>query len=69
MNPDNRPSMNRVLKMLEGEVEHLQIPQRPTQLSEVVLDEDQSWSTYSTDSASLLCHDVAHNFEITVQDS
>ncbi|KAL8550830.1 hypothetical protein ACS0TY_000055 [Phlomoides rotata] len=69
MNPDNRPSMNTMLKMLEGEVEHLQIPQRPTQSTQVVLDEDQSWRTYSTDSASLLCHDAAPSFEITVQDS
>ncbi|XP_042978049.1 LEAF RUST 10 DISEASE-RESISTANCE LOCUS RECEPTOR-LIKE PROTEIN KINASE-like 2.1 isoform X2 [Carya illinoinensis] len=29
MNPSNRPSMNKVLQMLEGEVEHLQIPSRP----------------------------------------
>ncbi|KAG2685250.1 hypothetical protein I3760_10G116700 [Carya illinoinensis] len=28
-NPSNRPSMNKVLKMLEGEVEYLQIPPRP----------------------------------------
>ncbi|KAG7980981.1 hypothetical protein I3843_05G209700 [Carya illinoinensis] len=29
MNPSNRPAMNKVLQMLEGEVEHLQIPSRP----------------------------------------
>ncbi|KAL8465507.1 hypothetical protein ACS0TY_034849 [Phlomoides rotata] len=69
MNPDDRPSMNKVLEMLEGEVENLQIPQRPTQSTQVVLEEDQSWSTYSTDSASLLCHDAAPSFEITIQDS
>ncbi|KAL8537951.1 hypothetical protein ACS0TY_000045 [Phlomoides rotata] len=69
MSPNDRPSMNKVLEMLEGEVERLQIPQRPTQSTQVVLDEDQSWSTYSTDSASLLCHDAAPSFEITVPDS
>ncbi|KAL8457887.1 hypothetical protein ACS0TY_035664 [Phlomoides rotata] len=69
MNPDDRPSMNKVLEMLEGEVENLQIPQRPTQSTQVVLEEDQSWSTYSSDSASLLCHDAAPSFEITIQDS
>ncbi|KAL8550814.1 hypothetical protein ACS0TY_000039 [Phlomoides rotata] len=69
MSPNDRPSMNKVLEMLEGEVERLQIPQRPTQSTQVVLDEDQSWSTYSTDSASLLCHHAAPSFEITVPDS
>ncbi|KAL8550835.1 hypothetical protein ACS0TY_000060 [Phlomoides rotata] len=69
MRPDDRPSMNKVLEMLEGEVERLQIPQRPTQSTQVVLDEDQSWSTYSTDYASLLCHDAAPSFEIRVLDS
>ncbi|KAL1531996.1 LEAF RUST 10 DISEASE-RESISTANCE LOCUS RECEPTOR-LIKE PROTEIN KINASE-like 2.1 isoform X2 [Salvia divinorum] len=29
MCPDNRPSMNKVLEMLEGDVEHLQIPDYP----------------------------------------
>ncbi|XP_041010793.1 LEAF RUST 10 DISEASE-RESISTANCE LOCUS RECEPTOR-LIKE PROTEIN KINASE-like 2.2 isoform X2 [Juglans microcarpa x Juglans regia] len=28
-NPSNRPSMNKVIEMLEGKVEHLQIPSRP----------------------------------------
>ncbi|KAG2709274.1 hypothetical protein I3760_05G230900 [Carya illinoinensis] len=28
-NPNNRPSMNKVVEMLEGEVEHLQIPPKP----------------------------------------
>ncbi|KAL8537975.1 hypothetical protein ACS0TY_000066 [Phlomoides rotata] len=69
MNPNDRPSMNKALEMLEGEVERLQIPQRPTQSTQVVLDKDQSWSTYSTDSASLLCHDAAPSFKITVPDS
>ncbi|KAL8458539.1 hypothetical protein ACS0TY_036167 [Phlomoides rotata] len=54
MSPNVRSSMSKVLVMLKSEVEYLQIHQRPTQSTKVVLDENQSWSTYSTDSTSIL---------------
>ncbi|XP_047968805.1 rust resistance kinase Lr10-like isoform X2 [Salvia hispanica] len=53
MSPDHRPSMNKVLEMLEGDVEHLQIP---NYLSFVAGNEEESWATDSNASISLL-HD------------
>ncbi|KAL8468415.1 hypothetical protein ACS0TY_031574 [Phlomoides rotata] len=69
MYPGDRPSMNKVVEMLEGQVECLRVPNRPSQSAQVASSiEVQSWSTYSTDSTSLLDHDVAPNVEITVED-
>ncbi|XP_047966710.1 LEAF RUST 10 DISEASE-RESISTANCE LOCUS RECEPTOR-LIKE PROTEIN KINASE-like 2.1 isoform X2 [Salvia hispanica] len=53
MNPDNRPSMNKVLKMSEGDVEHMQTPNYPTYTAR---NEEESWTTDSNASLSLL-HD------------
>ncbi|KAK4480500.1 hypothetical protein RD792_013575 [Penstemon davidsonii] len=54
MSPCDRLPMNRVVEMLESEVENLQIPSEPPQLAPIAQNEDQSWGTYSTDSISLL---------------
>ncbi|XP_047969394.1 LEAF RUST 10 DISEASE-RESISTANCE LOCUS RECEPTOR-LIKE PROTEIN KINASE-like 2.1 isoform X2 [Salvia hispanica] len=68
MSPDDRPSMNQVLQMLEADVKHLQIPEvRSSQSTQVAGNgEDGSWLTDATDSASLLHHDNASSFEITI---
>ncbi|XP_047964697.1 rust resistance kinase Lr10-like [Salvia hispanica] len=68
ISPDNRPSMNQVLQMLEADVERLQIPEvRSSQSTQVAGNgEDGSWLTDATDSASLLHHDNASSFEITI---
>ncbi|KAK4480477.1 hypothetical protein RD792_013551 [Penstemon davidsonii] len=54
MSPCDRPPMNRVVEMLQSEVENLQIPPEPSQAAPIAQNEDQSWGTYSTDSISLL---------------
>ncbi|XP_047968792.1 rust resistance kinase Lr10-like isoform X2 [Salvia hispanica] len=68
MSPDDRPSMNQVLQMLEANVKRLQIPEvRSSQSTQVAGNgEDGSWLTDATDSASLLHHDNASSFEITI---
>ncbi|XP_047968809.1 LEAF RUST 10 DISEASE-RESISTANCE LOCUS RECEPTOR-LIKE PROTEIN KINASE-like 2.1 isoform X2 [Salvia hispanica] len=75
MNPDDRPSMNQVLQMLEGDVDRLQIPEVPslqsTQISssqstQIAGSEEESWLTDATDSVSLLHHNNAGNIEITI---
>ncbi|XP_047968615.1 rust resistance kinase Lr10-like isoform X2 [Salvia hispanica] len=53
MSPNNRPSMNKVLEMLEGNVENLQIPDYPTHMAG---NEKGNWATNSNASISLL-HD------------
>ncbi|KAL8476708.1 hypothetical protein ACS0TY_029127 [Phlomoides rotata] len=69
MNPGDRPSMNKVVEMLEGQVERLRVPDRPSQSAQVVVDyENQIWSTYSTDATSLIDHNVVPSIEITVED-
>ena len=50
MCPDNRPSMNKVLDMLEGDVKHLQIPNYPWYMAR---NEEES-ATYSNASTSFL---------------
>ncbi|KAG6391190.1 hypothetical protein SASPL_148942 [Salvia splendens] len=57
MSPDNRPSMNKVLEMLEGDVADLQIP---NYLSFMAGNEEESWATDSNASISLL-HDNNEN--------
>lgn len=59
MNPDDRPSMNKVLKMLEVDVERLKIPNYPSQSYCIVAAVDESGTTCSTDSAPLQCHSDA----------
>ncbi|KAG6391189.1 hypothetical protein SASPL_148941 [Salvia splendens] len=63
MSPDNRPSMNKVLDMLEGDVEHLQIPNYPSQTVYMDKNEEECWNTDSYDSTSLL-HDNNGRFRI-----
>ncbi|XP_073019469.1 uncharacterized protein [Primulina eburnea] len=47
MSPDNRPSMSKVLEMLESEAELLQIPPHPSEFDEqVAQNKDQTWETY-----------------------
>ncbi|KAL8550898.1 hypothetical protein ACS0TY_000105 [Phlomoides rotata] len=67
--PGDRPSMNKVVEMLEAPVERLRVPNRPPQSTQVAVNyKNQSWSTYSTDATSLLGQDVAPSFEITIED-
>ncbi|KAL8538021.1 hypothetical protein ACS0TY_000106 [Phlomoides rotata] len=67
--PGDRPSMNKVVEMLEAPVERLRVPNRPLQSTQVVVNyENQSWSTYSTDATSLLDQNDASCFEITIED-
>ncbi|KAH6804776.1 hypothetical protein C2S51_033023 [Perilla frutescens var. frutescens] len=54
MNPDNRPPMNKVLEMLEGDIERLKIPDYPSQSIQIALNMEQTGTKWSTDSASLL---------------
>ncbi|XP_073122763.1 rust resistance kinase Lr10-like isoform X1 [Henckelia pumila] len=56
MTPDDRPSMSKVLEMLESDAELLEIPPQPSESDEHLAQcEDQTWETYSTDSTALLC--------------
>ncbi|KAL8538029.1 hypothetical protein ACS0TY_000114 [Phlomoides rotata] len=67
--PGDRPSMNKVVEMLEAPVERLRVPNRPPQSAQVAVNyENQSWSTYSTNATSLLDQDAASCFEITIED-
>ncbi|KAL1553114.1 LEAF RUST 10 DISEASE-RESISTANCE LOCUS RECEPTOR-LIKE PROTEIN KINASE-like 2.5 [Salvia divinorum] len=67
MSPDDRPSMSQVLQMLEGDVERLQIPEVPSsQSTQIAGNEEESWLTDATDSVSLLYHNNANTFEITI---
>ncbi|CAA2996335.1 LEAF RUST 10 DISEASE-RESISTANCE LOCUS RECEPTOR-LIKE PROTEIN KINASE-like [Olea europaea subsp. europaea] len=55
MNPVDRPSMSKVMEMLESEVETLQIPPQPCQPTlQIAPLEGQTWGTYLTESTSLL---------------
>ncbi|KAL8538026.1 hypothetical protein ACS0TY_000111 [Phlomoides rotata] len=67
--PGDRPSMNKVVEMLEAPVGRLRVPNRPPQSAQVAVNyENQSLSTYSTDATSLLGQDAASCFEITIED-
>ncbi|KAL7111485.1 hypothetical protein ACP275_05G091100 [Erythranthe tilingii] len=57
MSPTDRPSMSEVLKMLQGEIENLQIPPQPPQLPDIEYFNDRNWDTESTGSMALLCND------------
>ncbi|XP_057798673.1 probable receptor-like protein kinase At5g20050 [Salvia miltiorrhiza] len=59
MSPNDRPSMNKVLEMLEADVERLHIPVHPSQSTYVAVNVDQTEITSSTDSVSLQHHDYA----------
>ncbi|KAL1531501.1 putative cysteine-rich receptor-like protein kinase 12 [Salvia divinorum] len=62
MNPDTRPSMNKVLEMLEGDVEDLKIPEYPSRL----VSEDKSQAADSTASLSLSNYDNGSSIEISI---
>ncbi|KAG6391906.1 hypothetical protein SASPL_149670 [Salvia splendens] len=62
MNPDNRPSMNKVLEMLEGDVEDLKIPEHPSHL----VNEDKSRAADSAGSESQLDYDNGSVIEISI---
>ncbi|KAL1531998.1 rust resistance kinase Lr10-like [Salvia divinorum] len=66
MNPDNRPSMNNVLEMLEGDVEHLQIPNYPMYTAR---NEEENWATDSNASISLLHDDNGSNIIEIISDA
>ncbi|KAM7478006.1 hypothetical protein LguiA_026219 [Lonicera macranthoides] len=59
MDPLERPSMNIVVKMLEGEVEHLKIPPEPLQSQQQDV-EAMTWSETMSDLVALL-GDSSHN--------
>ncbi|KAM7478016.1 hypothetical protein LguiA_026229 [Lonicera macranthoides] len=59
MDPLERPSMNMVVKMLEGEVEHLKIPPEPLESQQQKV-EARTWSQTTSDSIALL-GDSSHN--------
>ncbi|KAH6806832.1 hypothetical protein C2S51_027940 [Perilla frutescens var. frutescens] len=68
MNPDDRPPMNKVLEMLKGDVERLQLPNYPSMSTQIEVNVDQS-ITCSTDSLHLLSHDdVLSCVEITIRE-
>ncbi|XP_047937646.1 rust resistance kinase Lr10-like [Salvia hispanica] len=62
MNPENRPSMNKVLEMLEGDGEDLKIPEHPSHL----VNEDKSRAGDSSGSVSHLDYDNGSNIEISI---
>ncbi|KZV17197.1 putative receptor-like protein kinase-like [Dorcoceras hygrometricum] len=57
MSPSDRPSMSKVLEMLETDVESLKIPPQPSESGEQLAQfVEQTWETYSTsDYSALLC--------------
>ncbi|KAG6412604.1 hypothetical protein SASPL_125287 [Salvia splendens] len=65
MGPNDRPSMNQVLAMLEADVERLQIPAYSSQSTHVAGNEEESWLTDSTE-VSLLHHKNSSCVEITI---
>ncbi|CAA3008024.1 rust resistance kinase Lr10-like [Olea europaea subsp. europaea] len=67
MNPTDRPSMSKVMEMLESEVETLQIPPQPCQPpQQVAPPEDQTWGIDSTDSIALPCS-ASSSVNLTVE--
>ncbi|XP_073064276.1 rust resistance kinase Lr10-like [Primulina eburnea] len=60
LSPGDRPSMSKVLEMLESADEFLQIPPQPSELrQQFAAVEDQTWETNSTDSIALLVDDLS----------
>lgn len=60
LSPGDRPSMSKVLEMLENVDEFLQIPHQPSELpQQFAAVEDQTWETNSTDSIALLVDDLS----------
>uniref|UniRef100_M1BQS7 Uncharacterized protein n=2 Tax=Solanum tuberosum TaxID=4113 RepID=M1BQS7_SOLTU len=53
-NPIQRPSMSKVLEMLKGEIELLEVPHQPLQSPPIVYQMMGSSMTFSSDSMALL---------------
>ncbi|XP_057798691.1 probable receptor-like protein kinase At5g20050 [Salvia miltiorrhiza] len=66
MRPDDRPSMSKVLEMLEADVERLHIPVYPSQSAHVAGNKEDSRDTSATDSVSLLHYSNGSSIEITI---
>ncbi|XP_073282827.1 rust resistance kinase Lr10-like [Primulina huaijiensis] len=65
LSPGDRPSMSKVLEMLESADEFLQIPPQPSELPrQFAAVEDQTWETNSTDSIALLVDDLSRGQQI-----
>ncbi|KAK4711509.1 hypothetical protein R3W88_006022 [Solanum pinnatisectum] len=63
-NPLQRPSMSRVLEMLEGEVEVLEVPPQPLQSQQIVHQMMGNSMTFSSDSIALLENSVDNPVEL-----
>ncbi|KAL1551294.1 hypothetical protein AAHA92_19155 [Salvia divinorum] len=63
-----RPSMNTVLEMLEADVERLKIPEYPSQPTQIVVNAEETGTTFSTDYVSALQHLDAPSVEISVEE-
>ncbi|XP_047963721.1 LEAF RUST 10 DISEASE-RESISTANCE LOCUS RECEPTOR-LIKE PROTEIN KINASE-like 2.4 [Salvia hispanica] len=69
MSPDARPSMNKVLEMLEADVEHLKIPEYPSEPTQIVVNAEETGTTFSSEYVSALQHhEDAPGVEISVQE-
>ncbi|KAG6429900.1 hypothetical protein SASPL_107956 [Salvia splendens] len=68
MSPDVRPSMSKVLEMLEADVERLKIPEYPSQPTQIVVNDEETGTTFSTDYVSALQNEDAPGVEISVQE-
>ncbi|XP_042045313.1 LEAF RUST 10 DISEASE-RESISTANCE LOCUS RECEPTOR-LIKE PROTEIN KINASE-like 2.3 [Salvia splendens] len=62
MNPENRPSMNKVLEMLEGDANDLKIPEHSSHL----VNEDKSRAAYSSGSVSQSNYESGSIIEISI---
>ncbi|KAK4711516.1 hypothetical protein R3W88_006029 [Solanum pinnatisectum] len=65
-NPIQRPSMSRVLEMLEGEVEVLEVPPQPLQSQPIVHQMMGSSMTFLSDSMALLENSVVNSVEVDI---
>ncbi|KAG6426102.1 hypothetical protein SASPL_110317 [Salvia splendens] len=68
MSPDVHPSMNKVVEMLEADVERLKIPEYPSQPTQILVYAEETGTTFSTDYVSALQHEDAPGVEISVQE-
>ncbi|KAH6795133.1 hypothetical protein C2S52_005610 [Perilla frutescens var. hirtella] len=57
MRANDRLSMNKVLEMLEGDIESLKIPDYPSQSIEIAVNVEQTGTTFSTDDSISLLRD------------
>ncbi|XP_015164543.1 probable receptor-like protein kinase At5g39030 [Solanum tuberosum] len=66
MNPIQRPSMSRLLEMLESEVEVLEVPPQPLQSQSIVHQMMGSSMTFLSDSMALLENSVVNAVEVDI---